>query len=210
MGGYVESPSTGEVAALAKKKRVPFVEDLGSGAMVATEKWAAIEHEPTPAEVLRDRVVRASRPERFLVELDVFLGRTSEDHRAEAPVADGERVSPLGGGLPVPERRWRRERGWSARGRSARDWSAHGRELRPKRTVRAHEHARQQRDARTTGREDDERAHEEPRESDRHNVHQCADGFKGDFDRRYWRAAPSFRLYRMTLAWCPAGSRSSA
>jgi len=53
MGGFVESPSTEELAALARKKRVPFVEDLGSGAMVATESLAAIEHEPTPAEVLK-------------------------------------------------------------------------------------------------------------------------------------------------------------
>jgi len=52
MGGFVESPSTEELAALARKKRVPFVEDLGSGAMVATETLADIEHEPTPAEVL--------------------------------------------------------------------------------------------------------------------------------------------------------------
>jgi hypothetical protein len=37
MGGFVESPATEEIAALARKKRVPFVEDLGSGAMTATE-----------------------------------------------------------------------------------------------------------------------------------------------------------------------------
>lgn len=53
MGGFVESPATEEIAALARKHRVPFVEDLGSGAMVATEKIAPIEHEPTPAEVLK-------------------------------------------------------------------------------------------------------------------------------------------------------------
>lgn len=53
MGGFVESPSTEELAALARKKRVPLVEDLGSGAMVATELVAALEHEPTPAEVLK-------------------------------------------------------------------------------------------------------------------------------------------------------------
>lgn len=52
MGGFVESPATEELAALAKKKRVPFVEDLGSGAVVGTEKLAAIEHEPTPGEIL--------------------------------------------------------------------------------------------------------------------------------------------------------------
>jgi L-seryl-tRNA(Ser) seleniumtransferase len=53
MGGFVESPSTEEIAALARRKRIPFVEDLGSGAVIATEKLAAIEHEPTPAEVLK-------------------------------------------------------------------------------------------------------------------------------------------------------------
>jgi len=53
MGGFVDSPPTEEIAALAKKKRLPFVEDLGSGAMIATEKIGGIEHEPTPAEVLK-------------------------------------------------------------------------------------------------------------------------------------------------------------
>ena len=56
MGGFVESPSTEEIAALARAKRIPFVEDLGSGAVVATEKLAAVEHEPTPAEVLKGGV----------------------------------------------------------------------------------------------------------------------------------------------------------
>ena len=53
MGGFVEAPSTEEIAALAKKKGIPFVEDLGSGAVVDTEKLADIEHEPTPAEALK-------------------------------------------------------------------------------------------------------------------------------------------------------------
>ncbi len=52
MGGFVESPATEELAALAKKKRIPFVEDLGSGAMISTERFGGIEHEPTPAEVV--------------------------------------------------------------------------------------------------------------------------------------------------------------
>lgn len=52
MGGFVESPRTEELSALARAEKIPFVEDLGSGA-VATERFAAIEHEPTPAEVLR-------------------------------------------------------------------------------------------------------------------------------------------------------------
>jgi L-seryl-tRNA(Ser) seleniumtransferase len=53
MGGFVESPSTEEIASMAKKKGIPFVEDLGSGAVVDTEKLADIGHEPTPAEVLK-------------------------------------------------------------------------------------------------------------------------------------------------------------
>jgi L-seryl-tRNA(Ser) seleniumtransferase len=53
MGGFVDSPSTEELSALAKEKGLPFVEDLGSGAVVATEQFPGIEHEPTPAEVLR-------------------------------------------------------------------------------------------------------------------------------------------------------------
>ena len=52
MGGFVESPLTEEIAALARKRRIPFVEDLGSGAMIDTARIAGLEHEPTPAEVL--------------------------------------------------------------------------------------------------------------------------------------------------------------
>jgi L-seryl-tRNA(Ser) seleniumtransferase len=54
MSGFVESPSTADVAALARKKRVPLVEDLGSGAMSATEQIGLHHHEPTPAEALKD------------------------------------------------------------------------------------------------------------------------------------------------------------
>jgi L-seryl-tRNA(Ser) seleniumtransferase len=53
MDGFVDSPSTEELAALAKKKRVPFVEDLGSGAIVQTQTIDGVEHEPTPAEVVK-------------------------------------------------------------------------------------------------------------------------------------------------------------
>jgi len=53
MDGFVDSPSTEDLAALAKKKRVPFVEDLGSGAIVQTQVVAGVEHEPTPAEVVK-------------------------------------------------------------------------------------------------------------------------------------------------------------
>ncbi|PYL07694.1 MAG: L-seryl-tRNA(Sec) selenium transferase [Verrucomicrobia bacterium] len=53
MSGFVESPASSKIAALARKKRIPFVEDLGSGAIVATEQFGIAEHEPTPAEALQ-------------------------------------------------------------------------------------------------------------------------------------------------------------
>ena len=53
MRGFVESPSSNEISALAKKKRLPFVEDLGSGAMIATQSFGIAEHEPTPGDVLK-------------------------------------------------------------------------------------------------------------------------------------------------------------
>lgn len=53
MGGFVEAPSTEALAQLARARRVPFVEDLGSGAIVPTEKLAEIEHEPMPNETLK-------------------------------------------------------------------------------------------------------------------------------------------------------------
>jgi L-seryl-tRNA(Ser) seleniumtransferase len=53
MEGFVASPATGDLAALTRRKRVPLVEDLGSGAVVATEAIAGLDHEPTPAEALR-------------------------------------------------------------------------------------------------------------------------------------------------------------
>jgi L-seryl-tRNA(Ser) seleniumtransferase len=56
MGGFVDSPATGAIAQAARRKRIPFVEDLGSGAVVATEMVSGLEHEPTPAEALADGV----------------------------------------------------------------------------------------------------------------------------------------------------------
>jgi L-seryl-tRNA(Ser) seleniumtransferase len=56
MSGFVESPSTETLAKLARTKRIPFVEDLGSGAIVATEELGAMEHEPTPNETLKSGV----------------------------------------------------------------------------------------------------------------------------------------------------------
>jgi len=53
MSGFVESPPTASIAALARKKRIPFVEDLGSGAVVPTEQFGIAEHEPTPSEALK-------------------------------------------------------------------------------------------------------------------------------------------------------------
>jgi L-seryl-tRNA(Ser) seleniumtransferase len=53
MSGFVESPSSNEISALARKNRIPFVEDLGSGAMIATESLGIAEHEPTPGEMLK-------------------------------------------------------------------------------------------------------------------------------------------------------------
>src|SRR5207244_500661 len=54
MSGFVDSPSSADIAALARKKHVPFAEDLGSGAIVATEQFGIAEHEPMPAETLKD------------------------------------------------------------------------------------------------------------------------------------------------------------
>jgi L-seryl-tRNA(Ser) seleniumtransferase len=53
MSGFVASPSVAAIAALARKKRIPFVEDLGSGAVVPTEQFGIAEHEPTPSEALK-------------------------------------------------------------------------------------------------------------------------------------------------------------
>jgi L-seryl-tRNA(Ser) seleniumtransferase len=53
MTGFVESPSAAAIAALARKKRIPFVEDLGSGAVVPTEQFKIAEHEPTPSDALK-------------------------------------------------------------------------------------------------------------------------------------------------------------
>ncbi|PYL65611.1 MAG: L-seryl-tRNA(Sec) selenium transferase, partial [Verrucomicrobia bacterium] len=54
MSGFVESTSSMAIATLARKKRVPFAEDLGSGAIIGTEQFGIPEHEPTPAEALKD------------------------------------------------------------------------------------------------------------------------------------------------------------
>jgi L-seryl-tRNA(Ser) seleniumtransferase len=53
LAGFVESPPTADLAALARKRKVPFVEDLGSGALIDTATLPGLDHEPTPKEVLR-------------------------------------------------------------------------------------------------------------------------------------------------------------
>jgi L-seryl-tRNA(Ser) seleniumtransferase len=53
MSGFVESPASNEIWTIAKKKGIPFVEDLGSGAVIATESLGISEHEPTPSDVLK-------------------------------------------------------------------------------------------------------------------------------------------------------------
>jgi L-seryl-tRNA(Ser) seleniumtransferase len=57
MGGFVQSPATTELVALAHQRQVPLVEDLGSGAVISTELLhPSLEHEPTPSESLRQGV----------------------------------------------------------------------------------------------------------------------------------------------------------
>jgi L-seryl-tRNA(Ser) seleniumtransferase len=53
MSGFVEAASREKIGNLARKKRLPFVEDLGSGAVVATEELGVTDHEPTPDEALK-------------------------------------------------------------------------------------------------------------------------------------------------------------
>ena len=54
--GFTGSPDPAALAALARRRRVPLAEDLGSGALIDTQKWAGIGHERTPSEVLRSGV----------------------------------------------------------------------------------------------------------------------------------------------------------
>jgi L-seryl-tRNA(Ser) seleniumtransferase len=53
VSGFTDSPLTKEIAALARKRRVPFVEDLGSGAIWPTEQMGLHDHEPMPNESLK-------------------------------------------------------------------------------------------------------------------------------------------------------------
>jgi L-seryl-tRNA(Ser) seleniumtransferase len=54
MDGFVASPSTKELAQVARKRRTPFIVDLGSGALEFTKGVAAAEQEPTPAQELEN------------------------------------------------------------------------------------------------------------------------------------------------------------
>jgi len=51
--GFIGSPSLEDLTAFAHRAGVPFVEDLGSGAMVDTAALASLEHEPTVFESLQ-------------------------------------------------------------------------------------------------------------------------------------------------------------
>jgi L-seryl-tRNA(Ser) seleniumtransferase len=54
MSGFVESPSAKELAGLARRNRITFVEDLGSGATYRTEEIGLPEHEPTANDSLKN------------------------------------------------------------------------------------------------------------------------------------------------------------
>ena len=49
--GFTAAPPEGELAALCRERKVPFVVDLGSGALVDLARFG-LPHEPTPAETL--------------------------------------------------------------------------------------------------------------------------------------------------------------
>ncbi len=53
MTGFHERPSRGELAALARETQLPFVEDVGSGALLDTVRYG-LEHEPTVSESLTE------------------------------------------------------------------------------------------------------------------------------------------------------------
>lgn len=53
MDGFTHEPTTEELVDLGKQHGLPVVEDLGSGAMVETDRIAPIPHEPTASEVLK-------------------------------------------------------------------------------------------------------------------------------------------------------------
>jgi len=54
--GFTAEPALPELASLAREHNIPFVEDLGSGAVMNTDDLAPIDHEPTPQEALRNGI----------------------------------------------------------------------------------------------------------------------------------------------------------
>lgn len=54
MDGFVASPQTEEIAQIARKRRIPFIVDLGSGALESADEFAETESESTPAQELKD------------------------------------------------------------------------------------------------------------------------------------------------------------
>ncbi len=54
MEGFVAETSVAQLAALARKSRIPLGEDLGSGALVDTANIRGLPHERTPAESIQD------------------------------------------------------------------------------------------------------------------------------------------------------------
>ena len=57
MSGFVNSPGTGQLVELCRDHSIALIEDLGSGALLPTEKLnPALNHEPTVSEVLKQGV----------------------------------------------------------------------------------------------------------------------------------------------------------
>ena len=56
MAGFTSEPAATELAGLAHAHALPLVEDLGSGAIMATDALAPIDHEPRPQECLRNGI----------------------------------------------------------------------------------------------------------------------------------------------------------
>jgi L-seryl-tRNA(Ser) seleniumtransferase len=53
MDGFVDSPRIKEIAQLARKRRIPFVVDLGSGALGSTAEFATEEDETVPNDAIK-------------------------------------------------------------------------------------------------------------------------------------------------------------
>ena len=54
--GFTGTPQVWDLSLLARKRRIPLAEDLGSGAIADTNEQGLMEHERTPAEAIRDGV----------------------------------------------------------------------------------------------------------------------------------------------------------